>query len=129
MDKINSIIDCIFKENLVSVEDQIHQILLDKINLKLEDKKIEVSSSFLEDRNPTRVKNAQAEKILRKSGYNKIRSGEHQSIWKHAVDSTRELFSLPHHSKELSPGLTRKLFSLATEEVLQDFLSNPEDND
>jgi predicted RNA binding protein YcfA (HicA-like mRNA interferase family) len=71
-----------------------------------------------EDKNPSRIKNLDAEKLLKNSGYVKIRSGEHQSIWKHSTDKNKSLFPLPHHSRELSPGITRKLFSLATEERL-----------
>lgn len=77
-----------------------------------------------EDKNPTRIKNSHAEKILKKAGFAKIRSGEHQSIWKHLTDKSKRLFPLPHHSKELSPGLTRELFSLVSEEIIQDILNN-----
>jgi len=127
MSKVNQLIDLISKNNLSEANNLMNDIFLRKVETRLQEKRSEiVSTMFVDlvsieeaDKNPARIKNAQAEKLLKKFGYSKIRSGEHQSIWKHMTDKTKELFPLPHHSKELSPGLTRKLFSLSSEPVLE----------
>lgn len=177
MNKLNQLIESLTRNNLVSSNDLLEELLKEKIKLKLEEKRIEFAQNLLaieqhdaphiaklkkhirfihphlarernlasdmkreklldklskepvtEDKNPARIKHAQAEKILATAGYKRIRSGEHQSIWKHEKDSTRELFPLPHHSRELSPGITRKLFKLLPEELVIDILEDIKNN-
>ncbi len=125
MNKIKHLVDLIFNGELHSTKNVLEDILSEKVKLKLEEKKKEIAQGFIEeDKNPKRIKHAQAEQILRNSGYVKIRSGEHQSIWRHSSDKSKKDFPLPHHTRELSPGVTRGIFSLATEEVMFDVLSS-----
>lgn len=119
MNKIKNLTNNIFVGEYSSTESILEEILLEKIAIAIEKKKREIAANnFLEDKNPSRLNNTEAEKILKSSGFIVARSGKHQSIWKHPTDKTKELFPLPHHSRELSPGLTRKIFSLASEEVV-----------
>lgn len=123
MNKIKKLTNNIFAGEYSSTESILEEILLEKIAIAFQEKKKEIAiDNFSEDKNPARIKHKQAEQILTSAGYSKIRSGEHQSIWKHLTDKTKELFPLPHHSRELSPGITRKLFSLASEEVVVESL-------
>lgn len=122
MDNIK-LINILFNGNYSIANDLIEDILKNKVNIKLAERKIELSRDILsnnieEDKNPSRINNLEAQKLLKRAGYISVRSGKHQSIWKHPTDSTKEMFPLPHHSRELSPGLTRKIYSLTSKDEL-----------
>jgi hypothetical protein len=104
----------------------IEEIIQEKIRRELENKK--KKKFFVDDKNPSRIKHNKAVQILSGAGYKKIRSGEHQSIWAHETDKTKDKFSLPHHSRELSPGVTRQLFGLVSEEQLMKILEQSEED-
>lgn len=115
MDKVHLAISLLEQKKNSEFCEIIEEIIKEKLIEKLEKKKKKYfcdSYSIEEDKRPARVKNADAVKILRSAGYIKARSGKHQSIWKHETDPTKNHFSLPHHSRELSPGLTDQLYAL-----------------
>lgn len=122
MDSIK-LINTLFDGNHSAANELLENIIRTKIDNKLAERKIDISYNILsnnieEDKNPSRINNLEAQKILKGAGYVSVRSGKHQSIWKHPTDTTKEMFPLPHHSRELSPGLTRKIFSLTSEDTL-----------
>lgn len=120
MNKIDILTNYIFKEEYSSAQHILEEILKEKIAIIISEKKKEIAKSFWEDKNPSRINNTEAERILKNAGFVVTRSGKHQTVWKHPTDKTKEIFPLPHHSRELSPGLTRKVFSLATEEIVNE---------
>jgi hypothetical protein len=125
MNKINLAISLLEQKKISDFSSVVEESLQEKIKAELEKKKKKL---FLDDKNPSRIKHSKAVQILSSAGYKKIRSGEHQSIWAHETDKTKDKFSLPHHSRELSPGVTRQLFGLVSEEQLMKILEQSEED-
>ena len=65
----------------------------------------------MSQKRPTTISLQETKNILKNAGYESRVGGKHPTVWNHP-DPNRPRFVLSHHSGDLSPAISRKIWSL-----------------
>jgi predicted RNA binding protein YcfA (HicA-like mRNA interferase family) len=108
-EKIKNLINCLVENDIDRANIILEDIIKEKICLKLQEKRIDISSSMLTSNRPTIMKFSQAHNILTGIGYRFAR--QNKTSHKVYKKPGHEDIVLSPHGKDVSPFSTRDVYS------------------